>query len=69
MIRIVQIACVIALVGVLYAFNALTDGIGRLLGNTFDAGFIVGGLSVIIVYGLICWVDPSSRPRGPSADK
>lgn len=69
MTRFVQIACVIALIGVLYAFNALTDGVGRLLGNTFDAGFIVGVLATFAVYGLICWVDPSSRPRGSSTDK
>lgn len=63
-LRLIQIACIAAVVVVMFAFNILTDGIGHLLGNTFDAGFVVGVLSVFTVFGLILWVDPSSRPRG-----
>ncbi|MGY5793664.1 hypothetical protein ACXHXM_25980 len=68
-LRFVQIACIAAVVVVMYAFNALTDGLGHLLGNTFDAGFVVGALSVFAVFALIMWVDPSSRPRGNTSEQ
>lgn len=69
MIRIVQIACVIVTALALYGLMKGVDGIALALGNTFDAGFFVGMVFAIAVYGLICLVDPSSRPRGSSPDK
>ena len=69
MIRIVQIACIAVTAAVLYAVMKGVDGLQNFLGNTFDAGFIVGMLFACASYALICWVDPSSRPRGPAAEQ
>ncbi|MGI8397807.1 hypothetical protein ACRYWZ_15650 [Agrobacterium deltaense] len=69
MIRIVQIACVAVTAVALYGLMKVVDGIMSIVGNTFDAGFVIGMVFTIAVYGLICWIDPSSRPRGSSTDK
>lgn len=69
MIRLIQIACIVVTVAILYGINKATDGIGRLLGDNFDAGFLVGGLFVILLYLAICWIDPSSRPRGTAGQQ
>jgi len=62
--RLIQIVCIALMAAAIYAVNVVTDGIGHLLGDNFDAGFLVGMGFTILVYLLICWIDPSSRPRG-----
>jgi hypothetical protein len=69
MIRIVQIACVALLALVLYGVRVGFEHLFDWGGPGFVDGFIVGVLMCFAVYGLICWIDPSSRPRGSSADK
>lgn len=69
MIRLIQIACIVVTVAILYGINKATDGIGHLLGDNFDAGFLVGGVFVIGLYLVICWIDPSSRPRGAAVQQ
>ncbi len=64
MFRLIQIACIALTAAILYGINKAVDGIGVLLGGTFDAGFVVGVVFSALLYGVICWVDPSSRPRG-----
>jgi len=50
----------------LYALMSGFDVLSRFFGEGFDWGVVVGGFFTIAVYLLICWVDPSSRPRGRS---
>lgn len=63
-IRLIQILCIALTTAILFAINYATDAVGRLLGGDFNAGFLVGACFVIGLYGIICWIDPSSRPRG-----
>jgi hypothetical protein len=69
MIRLVQIACVIVLALVLYGVRVGLDAVFDVGGPGFPAGFLFGILVCFSVYGIICWIDPSSRPRGSSTDK
>ncbi|NTF35570.1 hypothetical protein [Agrobacterium rubi] len=64
MIRLVQIACIAVTALILYGIMKGVDGVKHLIGDTFDTGFLVGMIFTLSVYGLICWIDPSSRPRG-----
>ncbi len=63
-LRIVQIICIVITAAILYGLNAATDGLGRLLGYDFNSGFLVGAGFMVLLYLAICWIDPSSRPRG-----
>lgn len=69
MVRVLQIVCIALTAAALYGVNKGTDEIGRLLGDNFNAGCLVGAGFVIILYLLICWIDPSSRPRGSAVEK
>lgn len=69
MIRLVQIACIAITAGILWAIMSGVDLVRYVVGDTFDAGFVVGMAYLAAVYLLICWLDPSSRPRGSAADK
>jgi len=62
--RAIQVICILLLAGIAYAFNMGIEGVGGLLGGTFHAGVLVGAGAVLLVYALIMWIDPSSRPRG-----
>lgn len=66
MIRIVQIACIAVTAMILYGIGKSLDFIGSMFGPGFDGGFIVGAVFMVAMYGLACWLDPASRPRGSS---
>jgi len=63
-LRIVQITCIVITAAILFAIGrflllaAHWGGPGFVDGALFGAGF------VIVAYLFICWIDPSSRPRG-----
>ena len=69
MIRFVQIACVVVLALVLYGVKTAVFGASDIFGPGFGWGLGIGIFLAMAVYGIICWIDPSSRPRGSSADK
>lgn len=69
MIRIVQIACIVTLALVLYGVKAAVFDASDFFGPGFGWGLGAGIFLAMAVYGLICWIDPSSRPRGSSSDK
>ncbi len=69
MIRIVQIACIAVTALVLYGVKVGLTSVFNVGGPGFPAGFLFGIVVCFAVYGVICWVDPSSRPRGSSPDK
>ncbi len=69
MIRFVQIACVVVLALVLYGVKTGFQFAADWGGPSFVDGFLCGVAFIIVIYGIICWIDPSSRPRGSSADK
>lgn len=69
MIRVLQIACIIATTALLYAVVSGVFALRYVIGDDFEGGLIVGALFVIVLYLLICWVDPSSRPRGSGVQK
>ena len=66
MLRVFQFACIATTALILYALMSGFDVLSRFFGEGFDWGVVVGGFFTIAVYLLICWVDPSSRPRGRS---
>ncbi|MBB4215555.1 hypothetical protein FHT79_002724 [Rhizobium sp. BK212] len=69
MIRVVQIACIVATSVLLYAVVSGVDALRYVVGEDYNGGVIAGVLYVIGLYLLICWVDPSSRPRGTGVQK
>lgn len=69
MIRLLQIGCIIATTALLYAVVSGVDSLRYVIGDDFEGGLIVGALYVIVLYLLICWMDPSSRPRGTGIQK
>lgn len=69
MIRIVQFACVAVTVLILFALREAFYSTAAIFGPGFGWGFGLGLFFALAVYGLICWLDPSSRPRGSSADQ
>lgn len=69
MIRILQIACIIATTALTYAVVSGVDAFRYVIGDDFDGGLITGVLFMVALYLLICWVDPSSRPRGSGIQK
>lgn len=64
LLRVVQIVCIVVTALILFGIGKSLDIVGSFLGPGFDGGFVVGAVFVIAVYGLICWLDPASRPRG-----
>jgi len=69
MIRLLQIGCIALTAAILYGIDRAVDGIGTVLGGTFDAGFVTGVCFAALLYLAICWIDPSSRPRGSTVQK
>lgn len=69
MIRLLQIGCIIATTALLYAVVSGVDSLRYVVGDDFEGGVIVGVLFVVALYLLICWIDPSSRPRGTGVQK
>ncbi len=64
MIRIVQIACVVVTAAILWVIGrGIAWGIDS-GGSVFTNGFFCGAVFMLLFYGLCCWLDPSSRPRG-----
>jgi hypothetical protein len=65
-LRLLQISCVLLLIAVMVSVKSGLIAIAEWGGPGFDLGAIFGFCFAVAVYGLICWVDPSSRPRGRS---
>lgn len=69
MIRFVQIACIVVTALILFAFREAFYSIAEALGPGFPAGFLIGAVFVIALYGIACWIDPASRPRGTAPEQ
>jgi len=69
MLRLVQIACIAITAAILYSLGAISDWFANYFGDGFDPGFVLGVVFAVLVYLFICWLDPSSRPRGSSTDQ
>jgi amino acid transporter len=70
MIRLIQIACIVVTVAILFAFRQAFYAFGNLFeGPGFGWGFGGGIFFTIAVYLFICWIDPSSRPRGTAGQQ
>lgn len=70
MIRIIQIACIVITAAILFAFRQAFYAFGNLFdGPGFPIGFLTGAIFVIAAYLFICWIDPSSRPRGTAGQQ
>lgn len=67
MIRFVQIACIAVTALVLFAFRESFLSLRVWFGPDFPIGFLCGAFFMMVVYLLIIWVDPSSRPRGSAS--
>ena len=64
MIRIVQIACIAVTALILFGFREILRVSADAFGSGFAPGFLGGVAFCAILYGVICWIDPASRPRG-----
>ena len=70
MIRLIQIACIVVTAAILFAFRQAFYAAANLFeGPGFPVGFIGGVLFAAALYGVICWIDPSSRPRGTTGQQ
>lgn len=70
MLRIVLMSiCVALLIAVLVSAKYIFQWIFSIGGPGFVDGFLFGMVLCFAVYGLICWVDPASRPRGRLGNK
>lgn len=63
---VVQIACVAVTALVLFALRNAFYATADIFGPGFGWGVTFGILFAFAMYGIICWIDPSSRPRGTS---
>lgn len=52
------------LIAVLVAVNRGAGTFLEYMGPGFTRGFIAGIAFTVVMYGLACWIDPASRPRG-----
>jgi uncharacterized membrane protein (DUF441 family) len=64
MIRIVQIACIVVTAAILWMIGRGFTWMIDAGGPRFVDGFLCGAIFIVAMYGLCCWLDPSSRPRG-----
>ncbi|WP_370008572.1 hypothetical protein [Sinorhizobium fredii] len=69
MLRLIQIVCIALTAAILYGLGSISDALAGHFGEGFDPGFVLGMVFAVLVYLFICWLDPSSRPRGSSADQ
>lgn len=64
LVRLLQITA-IALTGlILFGLKQGIIALADISGPGFYAGALSGVSFVVVLYLLICWLDPSSRPRG-----
>jgi amino acid transporter len=67
--RVLQIICIVLTALILFALREAFMSLRGWFGPDFPFGFISGFLFAAALYGVICWIDPSSRPRGSSSEK
>lgn len=68
-IRLIQFACIAITAEVLWLLRHTLLALFDWGGPGFPDGFMFGALFVIGLYGIICWLDPSSRPRGNASNQ
>ena len=64
LLRVVQIICIVVTALILFAFREAFYATAGFFGPGFSGGFLAGAVFVIAIYGVACWIDPASRPRG-----
>lgn len=69
MIRLIQIACIAVTAAILFAFRQAFMSLQNYFSADFPIGFIAGFAFAALLYGVICWIDPSSRPRGSAVQQ
>jgi hypothetical protein len=52
---------------VLVSLNRGFKSLDAYFSSDFAVGFLAGVAFLALVYGLVIWLDPASRPRGSSA--
>lgn len=67
MIRIVQIACIAVTALILWGLKSFLMATSEWGGPGFVDGALFGAGFMVVMYLLIIWVDPSSRPRGSAS--
>lgn len=67
MLRLVQIACIVVTAFILWGVKSGFQSLASWGGPVFVNGFLAGAAFMVGLYLLICWIDPSSRPRGSTA--
>jgi hypothetical protein len=68
-LRLIQIVCIVLLIGFLISTKFGFQELAEWGGPQYRNGFLTGIAFCVGLYGLICWIDPSSRPRGRSGQK
>lgn len=58
------------LIAIVVSVNLGFKSLANYFTADFALGFLAGGAFCILLYGVICWIDPASRPRGsnPAAE-
>lgn len=67
-LKLLQVSCVLLLIAVMVSLKYGLLAIAAWGGPGFSAGALFGIAFTIAGYGLACWIDPSSRPRGRSRE-
>lgn len=69
MIRIIQIACIVVTVAILWGLRSAFVSFANWNSPGWIDGFLCGVAAVVLIYLLIIWIDPSSRPRGTAVQQ
>lgn len=69
LIRVLQVLAIVITAAILWGVRVLYMRAADLGGTPFVLGLLSGVFLTFIVFGLIMWIDPSSRPRGRATEK
>lgn len=69
MLRLIQITCIVVTAAILYGLGQGFKALSSFFSADFPIGFIAGFAFAALLYLLICWIDPSSRPRGTAGQQ
>lgn len=66
---VAQVACIALTAALLFGLREGAHVLDDVFGPGFVWGNIFGACFIILLYLVICWIDPSSRPRGTHSDE
>jgi hypothetical protein len=68
-LRLIQFACIAITAVIVWAIGYGFRSLSSAFSSDFPVGFMAGAFFAAALYGVICWIDPSSRPRGAAGQQ